>query len=133
MSKRGNSECSITKRPDRLYEARVTLPDGKRRSFYGKTRQEANEKLQRAQKAVSDGLPLARERQITGAFLETWLRDAATPRVRPKTLLRYQQIVRLHVAPEIGRVPLGRLSPQHVEKMLSGVAAKGVSPRTVEH
>ena len=40
MAKRGNSEGSITKRPDGRYEARVTLPDGKRESFYGKTRQE---------------------------------------------------------------------------------------------
>jgi integrase len=133
MSKRGNSEGSITKRSDGRYEARLTTPDGKRRSFYGKTRAEASQKLLQAQKAVSDGLPLAGERQTMSAFLETWLRDAATPRVRPKTLLRYQQIVRLHIAPEIGRVPLARLSPQHVEKMLSEVSAKGASPRTVEH
>ncbi|MBF8267735.1 MAG: Integrase [Dehalococcoidia bacterium] len=133
MSKRGNSEGSITKRPDGRYESRVTLSDGKRRSFYGKTRQEANQKLLRAQKAIAEGLPLAGERQTTGVFLETWLRDAATPRVRPKTLLRYQQIVRLHIAPEIGRVPLARLTPQHVEEMLSEVSAKGASPRTVEH
>lgn len=57
MAKRGNSEGSITKRPDGRYEARVTLPDGKRESFYGKTRQEANQKLLQAQKAISDGLP----------------------------------------------------------------------------
>lgn len=79
------------------------------------------------------GLPLAGERQSTGAFLEGWLRDSAGPRVRPKTLVRYEEIVRLHIAPEIGRIPLARLSPQHVEKMLSGVVAKGASPRTVEH
>ena len=45
VAKRGNSEGSKSKRPDGRYEARVTLPDGKRKSFYGKTRQEANQKL----------------------------------------------------------------------------------------
>ncbi|MDA1349089.1 MAG: site-specific integrase [Chloroflexi bacterium] len=113
--------------------ARVSLPDGKRRAFYGKTRQEVALKLLQAQKAISDSLPLAGERQSTGDFLEAWLRDSAAPRVRPKTLVRYQELVRLHIVSEIGRVPLARLSPQHVEKMLSGVAAKGASPRTVEH
>ena len=67
------------------------------------------------------------------AFLEAWLWESAGTRVRPKTLRRYQELVRLHITPEIGRMPLARLSPQHVEKMLSGVAAKGASPRTVEH
>ena len=84
MAKRGNSEGSICKRPDGRYEARVTLPDGKRKSFYGKTRQEANQKLLQAQKAISDGLPLAGERQNTGAFLEAWLRDSAAPVCGPR-------------------------------------------------
>ena len=83
--------------------------------------------------ALADGLPLAGERQTTRAFLEGWLGDTAAPRVRPKTLRGYEEMVRLHIAPEVGRILIARLTPQHVEKMLSGVAAKGVSPRTVGH
>jgi hypothetical protein len=37
-SKRGNNEGSITKRPDGRWEARIGLADGRRKSFYGKTR-----------------------------------------------------------------------------------------------
>ena len=133
MAKSGNSEGSITKRTDGRWMARVSLPDGKRKPYYGKTRQEVAQRLVQAQKAIADGLPLAGDRQSTGAFLEGWLRDSAAKRVRPKTLVRYRELVRLHIAPEIGRIPLARLTPQHVEKMLSGVAAKGASPRTVEH
>ena len=114
-SKRGNSEGSIIKRPDGRYEARVTLPDRKRRSFYGKTRQEANQKLLQVQNAISDSLPLAGARQNTGAFLEAWLRDSAAPRVRPKTLMRYQELVRPHIAPEIVRVRLARVTPARGE------------------
>ena len=93
-----------------------------------RTRQEVAQRLVQAQKAIADGLPLAGERQSTGAFLEEWLRDSAAPRVRPKTLVKYQELVRLHIAPEIGRISLARLSPQHVERMLSGIAAKGGIP-----
>jgi integrase len=113
--------------------ARVSLPDGKRKAYYGKTRQEVSQKLLQAHKALSDGLPLAGERQTTGAFLEAWLSDSAAQKVRPKTLRRYQELVRLHISPEVGRVPLARLSPQHVERMISAVAAKGASPRSVAH
>ena len=133
MAKRGNSEGSVTKRTDGRWMARVSLPDGKRKSYYGKTRQEVAHKLVQAQKAIADGLPLAGERQSTGAFLESWLSDSAAQKVRPKTLRRYQELVRLHIGPEIGRIPLPRLTPQHVERMLANVQAKGSSARTVSH
>ena len=133
MAKRGNSEGSITKRTDGRWMARVSLPDGARKSYYGKTRQEVAKRLVQAQKAIADGLPLAGERQSTAAFLEAWLRDSAAPRVRPKTLRGYEEMVRLHISPEVGRIPIARLTPQHVERILAGVAAKGVSPRTVGH
>lgn len=49
------------------------------------------------------------------------------------TLRRYKEIVRLHIVPELGRVPVARLTPQHVEKMLAAVAAKGASASSVNH
>ena len=114
--------------------ARVSLPDGKRGLLWEDTPGEVAQKLLQAQKALADGLPLAGERQSTEAFLnKVWLKNRAAQRVRPTTLRRYREIVRLHIVPEIGRIPLGRLTPQHVEKMVSAVAAKGASPRTVEH
>ena len=45
MGRRGNSEGTITKRADGRWEARISLPDGKRKSFYGKTRQEVARRL----------------------------------------------------------------------------------------
>ena len=56
--------------------------------------------------------------------------DSAAPRVRPKTLVRCEGLVRIHISLGVGRIPLVRLSPQHVEKMLSDVVSNGRSPRT---
>ena len=42
---RGNNEGMIRKRSDERWEARISLPDGTRKSFYGKTRQEVQGKL----------------------------------------------------------------------------------------
>jgi integrase len=47
--------------------------------------------------------------------------------------VRYQELVRLHIAPEIGRISLTKLTPQHVERMMLRVKDKGVAPRTVGH
>jgi integrase len=38
IAKRGNNEGSITRRDDGRWMARVTLPEGKRKTFYAKTR-----------------------------------------------------------------------------------------------
>ena len=73
MARRGNSEGSITKRKDGRWMARLTLSNGHRRAFYANTRQEAAQKLLKAQKAVSDGVPLPPERQSLDKYLEYWL------------------------------------------------------------
>jgi len=135
--KRGNSEGSIYKRQDGRWAASVDLgqADGRRRRrhFYAATRQEVARKLQAAQRALADGLPLADQRQTVGGFLEIWLRDSVARKVRPRTLQRYQEIVRLHLAPRLGRIPLAKLTPAHVERMMNDALAQGASPRSACH
>jgi len=53
--RRGNNEGSITKRPDGLWEARITLDNGKRKSIYAKTRQEAARRLAAAARDRDNG------------------------------------------------------------------------------
>ena len=134
--RRGNNEGSIYRRSDGRWEARVSLghADGRRRrkAFYGKTRQEVARKLQAAQRALGDGLPLPGQGQTTGAFLRLWLRDSAANKVRPRTLRRYEQLVQ-HLDEALGRVPLAKLTPAHVEAMMNEAIAAGASPRTACH
>ena len=57
MGKRGNGEGSISRRKDGLYMARYTIQTAtgpKRKTLYGKTRREVDEKLTKA-KADKDG------------------------------------------------------------------------------
>ena len=48
QKRRGHGEGSIKQRADGLWEARVSLEGGKRKSFYGKSRREAQDKLRAA-------------------------------------------------------------------------------------
>ena len=116
MAKRGQNEGSIYKRRDGRWTAAVSLgyKDGKRwrKTFYGKTRREVQEKLSKALRAQQQGLPVAPERQTVGQFLERWLSDSVKPSVRPLTYDRYEQLVRLHISPALGRIdPLYRAGP----------------------
>src|SRR5690606_33227590 len=61
-------------------------------------------------------------RQTVAAFLEEWLEKSAKPNVKPSTYARYELDVRLHITPHIGNVPLSRLTPERVEKMLADLS-----------
>jgi hypothetical protein len=64
--KAGNGEGSIYKRADGRWEGAVSLGNGRRRRFYGKTHSEVKRKLVDVQKAVQDGLP------VIGESVTTW-------------------------------------------------------------
>ena len=138
MSKRGNGEGSIYWRVDRnCYAAAVDLGivDGKRKrkAVYGKTRKEVAEKLKVMLRDQQQGLPIAVERQTVARFLDRWIAEKIEGSRRPNTVESYRNIVRLHIAPQIGHIQLAKLTPQDVESLLQRVHEKGLSPRMQQY
>jgi len=132
-TKRGNYEGSVYRRSDGRWVAAVSLGDGKRVHRYAKTRADAATKLAAVLKTAQDQLPIPPERGTVGQFLEDWLANTAKRTVRPSTFVSYEGLVRVHLVPELGKVPLIKLSPQHVERMINRKLAAGLSPRRVEY
>ena len=132
MAKRGNREGSIYKRSDGRWSAALSLPGGKRRYLYGKTRQDAASRLAAAIRDRDRGTTVAPERQTVGQFLTHWL-EMAQPTVRESTFVRYCEYVRLHAIPSIGHVRLARLTAQHLQELYSKKLSEGLSPTTVNH
>jgi integrase len=136
-SKRGQNEGSIYRRADGRWAGAVSLgyKGGKRyrKAIYGKTRAEVRRKVAAAQRAAEQGLPLGSERQTLSQFLRDWLEHSVKPSTRPRTHASYAQLVRLHIEPELGRVPLAKLSPQQVQQLMNRKLASGLSPRTVRY
>jgi integrase len=138
MSKRrGKGEGSITQLPDGRWQARIDLGyvngKRKRKSIYGKTREEVAKKLTRALADHQRGLPLPDERLTVEQFLHRWLEEVACPSVRPRTYASYAQLVRLHLVPGLGRTRLARLRPEDVQAFLNRKLQEGLSPRTVQY
>lgn len=136
-SHRAHHEGSIYQRDDGRWVACLTLgyEGGKRhrKTYYCKTQQAALEKLAVARHAIQEGLPLGDDRQTLVQFLYRWLHEDAKPRVRPKTYTSYEQLIRVHLAPDLGRIPVGKLSPQQVQAFLNRKLAAGLAPRTVQY
>jgi integrase len=129
---RGHNEGTISKRTDGRWQARVTLPDGRRQTMYSKTREEAGRKLIAALKDTQEGVPVINERQQLSAYLEDWL-TAVRPSLKASSVRRYELAIRNHIAPAIGKVRLAQLSPQHVQTLEAALLDKGLSAATVNH
>ncbi len=131
--KRSNGEGSLGRRPNGTWAAAVSLPDGRRKFFYGKTREDVRRKLTRALHAIEVG-SLTDSRGVTvGEFLDQWLTEVVQPNVRPWTYKGYEVHVRLHLKPAIGHIPLAKLAPLHVQQLLNAKKSAGLSPKSIRY
>jgi integrase len=48
-------------------------------------------------------------------YLEQWLRDYAETNTAPRTYERYCEVMRLHLIPALGAIPLTSLQPHHIQ------------------
>lgn len=85
-----------------------------------------------ALKARDDGLPAITERQTVAQFMQSWLL-ATRPSLRANTWVRYEQYVRLHIIPTLGKMTLTALTPQHLQRLYADRLEAGLSPTTVHH
>jgi integrase len=132
--RRGNGEGSITRRKDGLYMARywVETPKGsKRKTIYGKKRDEVADKLARALAERADGIVYDDENLTVGEYLNSWLKGSVRGSVRQSTFDRYEKAVRVHIKPALGRVKLKKLSPAHVAGFYQDRLAAGSAPASV--
>lgn len=129
--RRGRNEGSIGFYSGR-WVAQVTVDTGQRRRFYGRTRTEANDKLQAALAAVRSGLPVPTDKLTVADYLDDWLTGARRA-LRPSTAGTYERHIRLHILPALGRLPVARVRPEQLDRLYAGLLAKGLSRTTVQH
>lgn len=133
--KRGHGTGSVTQLSDGRWQARASYWDGgrlRRKAVYGKTRREAEQKLRELLARLDRGERPLDERTTVAEYLARWF-TVHGERQRPRTIRTYEQIIRLYLVPELGRLRLARLVPSDVEQALLRLRERGLSPRTVAH
>ena len=135
-ARRGRGEGSITKRADGRWMARVDLgwQDGRRcrKTLYGQTKREVQDKLREAVQRFEHGLRPVPEQETVGAYLRRWL-EFKQGQLRPRTYTSYEHIVRAHLDPGLGRVRLAKLAPHDVAAWLRRHQKNGASARTTRY
>jgi len=119
-----NGTGNIRKRPNGTWEARLSYVDGdgtlRRASVYGKTQREVRAKLKAARERTDAGSPATDDRMALGAWMARWRETtlAASDR-KESTRSLYASLSRKHIeAGVIGPIPLAKLRPSDVEKLI---------------
>jgi integrase len=133
MGKRGNGEGSIYQDARGLWRASVWIENGKRKYLSGRTRQDVARKLAAALQAREQGTIITAPRQTVGQFFTRWLEDVVKPNLRPRSYAVYEGKTRLHIVPELGRLPMTALTPQHLQRLYAQKQAEGLAPKSVNN
>ncbi|WP_086708782.1 site-specific integrase [Streptomyces antimycoticus] len=121
-----NGEGTIVQRKDGRWHgaAYVLTPDGtyKRRFVYGKSWDEVHDKLTRLKADSQSGIPVVTSKLSLSDFLTYWLANVARIKVRPATYAAYETLVRIYLAPGLGKKKLARLTARDIRAFLTTTA-----------
>jgi len=132
MARRGHGEGSIYRRKDGRYAAAITLENHKRKTFYGKTRKEVQDKLNAALHAQKRGMLAIGPQQMLKVYLERWLEQIYKPSVKLSSYRQYRVVVEKHLVPGLGHIPLQKLTPEKVQAFYAQKLDEGKSPKMMQ-
>lgn len=106
---------------------------GKRvqRSKAFKTKREARDYLKTALPDADKGAFVDRSRLTVAQMMEYWLDTEVQPRLRAKTAYDYGVTIKNHILPELGAVPIQKLTADRLLKFYADKGAAGVGSRTI--
>ena len=89
------------------------------------TKTDAQRKLRDLLHSLDMGSYAKPSRLTVSEFLKEWLQSYVATNTAPRTRDRYEEIVKLHLIPAFGSVPLVALKPQHIQKYYAKALESG--------
>lgn len=121
----------IRQRANGTYEARIMI-DGVRYSRYGKSPSDVKKKIKELQKQASRGNVIAKNIRLNVA-MESYLTEIKRWKVKPTTYDRVESTFKYHIKNEpLGRMQIGTITPQDIQKLLSDQCKKGFSASSIK-
>ncbi len=113
-SKRGSG--SVHLRKDGRWEGRVVIGRNEKdlpitKNVLAKTKRECEQKLRALRESLQGDKPEPPKAGMTfGAWLDYWYQNDCKPAIRPKTQTDYENRIYQHIIPELGHIPLVKLT-----------------------
>ena len=129
--KRKAGDGTVRQRKDGRWEGRIVIgydDNGypKTKNVLAKTKKECVEKLQKL-KVDCGGLKpeKVRPEMPFGDWLTYWYENHSKPKIRPTTQETYESRIRLHIIPEIGDLPLNKLTQNDLQQFYGRLKKSG--------
>ena len=129
--KRANGEGNIRKRKDGRWEGRFTAghdpATGKQiiKSVLGKTQAEVKEKLKKAMEDSTKVDFTKNGKYTVGTWLDEWFENVAKIKVRASSHQTYKGYIENHIKPNIGNIPIEKLTTMDLQKFYRKLLTKG--------
>ena len=134
--KRKAGDGLIRQRADGRWEGRYVVGYDdhgypKTKAVFGKSKRECTEKLA-ALKAQLSGIPSdkLRPEMRFADWLDYWYETHCKPNIRTSTQSGYEDRIRLHIKPELGEIPLNRLTQNDLQQFYARLKKSGRKTRT---
>lgn len=129
--RRANGEGNIRKRSDGRWEGRYTVgrdPETGKvvyKNVLAKTQKECTEKLKQAIEENAKVDAIRAEQYTVGQWMDIWYENCAKIKVRPSSHKTYRGYIENHIKPNIGRIPLRKLSSLDLQKFYKALLSGG--------
>lgn len=132
--RRVRGEGGLYRRDDGLWVGTIDLGwhGGKRvrKSVSARTKKDAAKKFVDLKRDVERGVIQAGSSFTVETWLNHWLDNIASQRIRPRTLMGYRSYVRVWLVPHLGRHKLSSLNEDHVRAMYRAMSDAGKTDAT---
>ena len=129
--KRKAGDGTVRQRKDSRWEGRIVIgydDNGypKTKNVLAKTKKECVEKLQKLKEDYGGLKPeKVRPEMPFGDWLTYWYENHSKPKIRPTTQETYESRIRLHIIPEIGNIPLNKLTQNDLQQFYGRLKKSG--------
>ena len=129
--KRKAGDGTVRQRKDGRWEGRIVIgydDNGypKTKNVLAKTKKECVEKLQKLKEECGGLKPeKVRSEMPFGDWLTYWYENHSKTKIRPTTQETYESRIRLHIIPEIGGIPLNKLTQNDLQQFYGRLKKSG--------
>ncbi len=88
----------------------------KRRTFYGKTRKEAVEKMQDVLHDLKDGVYIEPSTCTFGEWLDKWLFEYKKGKLKTHTFESYETLINVHIKPALGGLLMAKIQANQLQE-----------------
>ena len=128
--RRKNGKGMLRQRKDGRWEGRVVvgydekgLP--KTKNVLAKTKTECAEKLEKLREEYRPPSTRCKPDMLFGDYIDFWYENFCKPAVRPLTQQNYENRIYDHIIPEIGKIPLNKLSQNDLQQFYARLKKNG--------